>query len=246
MKSHFAMKCQAVQAKLAGYLDDKVSGAAHIAERVQMRVHLEDCLACRTELERFRKLAVLLSRVPQNVPPADLAVRIKVAAAQREAKQNWRGRWQLARDRAEILLDNVARPLTLPATGGFFAAIAIFALVFQMIAPGLTVRAVQNDTEINLMRPAELLTLADYPEAFAFEPPEGDAVMPHGLLVDVTVNARGQFDGYQVVSGPASPATLRQLDQILMFSTFRPMMSFGRPTSGGHVMLSFSAVRVRG
>jgi hypothetical protein len=70
--------------------------------------------------------------------------------------------------------------------------------------------------------------------------------MPHGLLVDVTVNARGQFDGYQVVSGPASPATLRQLDQILMFSTFRPMMSFGRPTSGGHVMLSFSAVRVRG
>jgi len=32
--------------------------------------------------KRFRKLAVMLSRMPRNIPPADLAVRIKVAAAQ--------------------------------------------------------------------------------------------------------------------------------------------------------------------
>ncbi len=112
-----------------------------------------------------------------------------------------------------------------------------------MIAPGLTVRAVQNDTDINLMRPAEVLTLADYPEAWA---PDGDAAMPHGLLVDVTINAKGQFDGYQILSGPATQETRHQLDQILMFSSFRPMLSFGRPTNGGHVILSFSAVRVRG
>jgi len=36
------------------------------------------------------------------------------------------------------------------------------------------------------------------------------------------------------------------LDQLLFFYRFRPMLSFGRPTSGGHVVLSFSAVRVRG
>jgi hypothetical protein len=33
---------------------------------------------------------------------------------------------------------------------------------------------------------------------------------------------------------------------VLLFSRFRPMMSFGRPTSGGHVVLSFSEVRVKG
>jgi len=37
-----------------------------------------------------------------------------------------------------------------------------------------------------------------------------------------------------------------QLDQMLLFSRFSPMLSFGRPTAGGHVVLSFSAVRVRG
>ncbi len=239
------MKCLSVQNKLAGYLDYTVNGAARIEERVQIRAHLEGCAACRTELERFRKLAVLLSRVPKNLPPSDLAVRIKVAAAQREPTQTWRGRLQRIRDRAEILFDNVARPLTLPATGGVLSAIVVFAVVFQMIAPGLTVRAVENDTEINLMRPAELLTLADYPEAWAPESSDGDATA-HGLLVDVSVNSRGQFEGYQILSGPVTPETRRQLDQILMFSSFRPMLSFGRPTNGGHVMLSFSAVRVRG
>ena len=48
------------------------------------------------------------------------------------------------KDRAEILLDNVFRPLTVPATGGFLSAIVVFVLVFQMIAPGTTVRAVQK------------------------------------------------------------------------------------------------------
>jgi hypothetical protein len=241
------MKCKIVQSKLAGYLDDAVSGAACIEERVQMRGHLEACAACRAELERFRKLAVLLSRVPANVPPPDLAVRIKVAAAQMEPTQTWVGRLRQMRDHAGILLDNVARPLTVPATGGFFSAIAVFAIVFQMIAPGLTVRAVESDTTtINLMRPAELLTLADYPESWAPEATASDTSMPHGLLVDVSVNAKGQFDGYQILSGPATPETCHQLDQILMFSSFRPMLSFGRPTNGGHVILSFSAVRVRG
>jgi hypothetical protein len=240
------MKCHTVQTRLAGYLDDAVTGAARTHERAQLRAHLDDCAACRGELERFRKLAVLLSRIPQSAPPPDLAVRIKVAAAQMEPTRHWSGRWRKFRDRAEILLDNVARPLTLPATGGVLSAIAVFAVVCQLIAPGLTVRAVQNDTDINLMRPAEVLTLADYPEAWAPEPPEGDSAMPHGLLVDVSVNAKGRFDGYQILSGPSTQETRHQLDQILMFSSFRPMLSFGRPTNGGHVILSFSAVRVRG
>jgi len=42
-------------------------------------------------------------------------------------------------------------------------------LVLQMIVPGTTVRAVQNDVALNLMRPAELVSLSDYPQAWAPE-----------------------------------------------------------------------------
>ncbi len=240
------MKCTTVQSSLAGYLDDAMTGAARAEERVEIREHLEGCNVCRAELEKFRKLAVLLSRQPKIVPPRDLAVRIKVAAAQAQHSQDWPGRIRRMKDHAEIVLENVFRPLTVPATGGFFSAILVFVLVFQTIAPGITVRAVQNDVPINLMRPAELVSLSEYPQAWAPEKHDLELSLPHGLLIDVTVDAQGQMTGYQILSGPTSRELRHQLDQMLFFSRFSPMLSFGRPTAGGHVILSFSAVRVRG
>jgi anti-sigma factor RsiW len=240
------MKCTTVQSRLAGYLDDAITGAARVKERTLVSEHLEGCSQCRAELQRFRKLSVLLSRVAKSVPPADLAVRIKVAAAQVQHTQDWPSRLRKMKDRAEIVLDNVLRPLTLPATGGFFSAIFMFVIVFQMIAPGITVRAVQDDVQLNLMRPAELIALSDYPQAWASEQHDLELSLPHGLLVDVTVDARGQMTDYQILAGPSSVDLRHQLDQMLLFSRFSPMLSFGRPTNGGHVILSFSAVHVRG
>jgi anti-sigma factor RsiW len=240
------MKCTTVQPKLASYLDDAISGSAQVQERGRISAHLADCSNCREELQRFRKLSVLLSRVPKAVPPPHLAVRIKVAAAQSQHSQNWPNRLRHWKDRAEVVLDNVFRPLTLPATGGLFSAILVFALVIQMIAPGITVSAVQNDVQLNLMRPAELIALSDYPQAWAPEQHDLELSLPHGLLVDVTVDAHGQMADYQILSGPSSLELRHQLDQMLLFSRFSPMTSFGRPTAGGHVILSFSAVHVRG
>jgi hypothetical protein len=240
------MKCDTVRTKLAGYLDDAMTGAARVEGCIEIREHLEGCNVCRAELQKFRKLAVLLSRMPKSVPPVDLAVRIKVAAAQSQPSHDWPSRLRRMKDRAEILLDNVFRPLTLPATGGFFSAILVFVLVFQMIVPGITVRAVQNDVALNLMRPAELLTLTDYPQSWSQDQSDLELSLPHGLLIDVTVDAHGQMTDYQILSGPDSLELRRQLDQMLLFSRFSPMLSFGRPTAGGHVVLSFSAVHVRG
>jgi hypothetical protein len=240
------MKCTAVRANLAGYMDDAITGAAQARQRVQVREHLNSCAGCRDELEQFRKLSALLSRVPRSLPPADLATRIRVAAAQSPDRENAPSTWHRMRDRAEILLDNVFRPITLPATGGFASAILVFVVVLQLIVPGITVRAVQNDVPLNILRPAELITLSDYPQAWAPEGHDSELALPHGLLLDVTVDAHGGMVGYQILSGPHSVDLRHQLDQMLLFSRFRPMLSFGRPTAGGHVILSFSAVRVRG
>ena len=239
------MKCQTVRPKLAGYLDG-APRAARAQDRIQVREHLEGCAPCRAELERFRKLSALLSRMPRQLPPPDLAVRIRVSAAQLVETQTLAGRARKVLNRAEILLDNVFRPLTLPATGGFFSAIVIFAIVLQQIAPGAAVRAVANDVPINILRPAELITLSDYPQSWAPEQQEVELSLPHGVLVDVTVDQHGAMAGYQILAGPTNIGLRHQIDQMLLFSRFRPMMSFGRPTSGGHVILSFTAVRVRG
>lgn len=240
------MKCQKVRARLAGYLDDALAGAPDQQERRDIGQHLETCEGCREELQSYRKLSVLLSRMPRALPPADLAVRIRVAASQAQETRDWAHRWQHIKDHAEILLDNVFRPLTVPATGGLFSAIVVFVFVLHMILPGITVQADPNDIPIGLLRPAELISLSDYPGTALAEVQHPDVELQHELLVDVTVDARGQMMNYNIITGQDTPELRHQLDQMLIFSRFRPMLSFGRPVAGGHVVLSFSAIHVRG
>lgn len=240
------MKCEKVHTKLAGYLDDAVTSATRPEERQEVRAHLDGCADCREELQRYRKLGVLLSRMPRAIPPAELAVRIKVAAAQAKATQDWPSRWQHFKDRVEILFENTWRPITVPATGGLFSAILVFIFVLHMILPGSTVQADPNDLPLGLLRPAELISLSDNPDGMDPEEQHPDVILDNDLRVDVTVDANGEMSTYRILSGPDSPNLRHQLDQILIFSRFRPMLSFGRPTPGGHVVLSFSAVHVRG
>jgi len=243
------MKCEKVSTKLAGYLDDAVLPGARPEQRQEMSAHLEICSDCREQLQRYRRLGVLLSKMPRAVPPADLAIRIKVAAAQAQSTQDWRSRWQHLKDRAEVLFENTYRPLTVPATGGLFGAIIVFVFVLHMILPGITVQANPNDQPVGLWRPAELIALSDNPGGPTGTDPEEqhpDVILQNDLLVDVTIDAQGAMSTYRILSGSDSPKLRHQLDQILLFSRFRPMMSFGRPMAGGHVVMSFSAVHVRG
>jgi len=70
--------------------------------------------------------------------------------------------------------------------------------------------------------------------------------LQHDILVDVVVDAQGQMSTYDIIDGPDTPSIRHQLDQVLFFSRFRPMLSFGRPIPGGHVVLNFSSINVRG
>src|SRR5260370_5808551 len=101
-------------------------------------------------------MSALLSQVGGNLRRADWAVRIRVAAAQSIPTQDLPSRLQRMRDRAEILLDNVFRPMTVPATGGFFSAILVFVLVLQLIAPGITVQAVPQALPLRIPPPGHL------------------------------------------------------------------------------------------
>ena len=141
------MKCEKVHSRLAGYLDDALVAASHSEERSAIREHLEGCAGCREELQRYRKMSMLLSRAGRALPPSNLAVRIKVAAAQAQGTMDWASRWQRIKDRVEILVDNVFGPLTVPATGGLFSAILIFVFVLHIMLPGITVQADPNAAE---------------------------------------------------------------------------------------------------
>ena len=131
----------------------------------------------------------------------------------------------------------------MPATGGLTVALIVFVMVCQLLGLGTPLRAVTDDSPTNLLQPARLEALAPFPVTGLEESGHSG---PHALLVATTINAQGEAVIYEILEGPDNPAIRRQLDQVLLFSRFRPQMSFGRFTSGGHVVLSFSDISVRG
>jgi hypothetical protein len=226
--------CETVRAQLPGFLD----GALRWREHAPVQAHLESCADCRRELETYRKLSGLMSRVEPVAPPPDLALRVRNAVSRARAELPLHRRlW----NRLDLVLENMLEPIAVPATGGLVSALVVFVVVLQHLFVGIPLGAVPNDVPTNLMQPARLEALANFPLSNDELAGGGEA-----LMVEATVNFRGEVVGYEIVAGPESRAVRRQLEQVLYFSRFRPAMIFGRPVTGGRVLLSFSEVRVRG
>jgi hypothetical protein len=230
------MTCWKMRRKLPGYLD----GALPSADQKQLRNHLDTCAGCRGELERYRKMGAVMSRVDRAAPPADLAVRIRVRVSEARNVESWTRRvWS----RAVMVFRNILEPLAVPVSGGALTSALAFLLILQNLLAGVPLGAVPNDLPTNLLQPARLESLAQFPLLEGDE--EGGLTARH-LVVEVTLDARGQMVDYQILAGPDGAHLRRHLDQVLMFSRFRPQMSFGRPIPGGRVILNFSEVRVQG
>lgn len=237
------MECERVKRLLPGYLDGALPSRSWSETHVMIGQHLEACGSCREELRTYHALSSVMSQMKRPAPPADLALRIRVAASQRLATRPWLHYARRARTRAEMVLKNILEPLALPATGGFTVALIVFVVVCQLLGLGMPLRAMTDDSPTNLLQPARLEALAPFPVTGLEESGHSG---PHGLLVETTINAQGEAVMYQILAGPDTPTIRRQLDLVLLFSRFRPQMSFGRFTSGGRVVLSFSDISVRG
>jgi hypothetical protein len=235
--------CEKVKRLLPGYLDDAVPTGTWAETHVSVGQHLESCGECREELRAYQAMSSMMSRAQRPVPPADLALKIRVAAAQRLSDRSWLHYARRARTRAELVLKNILEPLAIPATGGFTVAFIVFVLVCQLLGLGVPLRADSTDSPTNLLQPARLEALAPFPITGLEESGHSG---PHALLVEATVNAQGEAVSYRILAGPDTDTVRRQLDLVLLFSRFRPQMSFGRFTSGGRVVLSFSDISIRG
>ena len=232
------MNCHEAELRLAGYTDDAISSR----ERVAVRQHLVSCTACREELERYRQLASYLANVEPIAVPGDLALKRRVQASQAGPKG---ARLARLRTRFSRWFEEILEPMALPATGGILTALVVFVFLVQNILVGLPLTGVvPNDLPLNLVQPASLERVAQYPLpgiAGADGAPNSGA-----LLLEATLNAEGEVVFYKILAGPSDKAVTRQIDQVLLFSRVRPQLSFGRPTDGGRVLLNFSEVRVHG
>ena len=57
---------------------------------------------------------------------------------------------------------------------------------------------------------------------------------------------RARWSATELFPARIDTAVQKQIDQVLLFSRFRPELSFGVPMAGGRVLLSFNEVHVHG
>lgn len=229
------MTCKNAQRLMPGSLD----GGLHAREQAQLRLHVESCPACRSELGKYRQLSAMMSRSERATPPPDLALKIRVALNRARDAEPWGRR---AWSRITITAENMLAPLALPATGGLATALLTFSIVFYNLLLGVPLGAVANDVPIHQIQPARLEALAPFPMPGGDSAGHDDGI----LLIEAVVNEQGQAVDYRILLGPDTLEVRRQLDSVVLFSKYRPQFSFGRPSAGGRVILSFSEVRVRG
>lgn len=241
------LRCGSVRYWLPGYLDGALpDGRGGSRLRARMAQHLDSCASCRAELNSYQALSRIVLGACADEPPDDLAVSIRVAVARSREAGGLKSLVDRCRHRLELLLDHLVEPLLIPVAGGAIVALIVFAFVFPILGGGLylPLPRATADLPTSLMQPARLQTLAGFPlpglDDGASRPDSA------GLLVEATVNADGQAVSYRVIGDPLDAGTQRQLDRVVLFSRFRPQLSFGKPTSSGRVVLGFSRIVVRG
>ncbi|MGA7293896.1 MAG: zf-HC2 domain-containing protein [Terriglobales bacterium] len=223
------MNCAQVRQLFSPYLDGRVSGS----EMHALSRHIEQCADCEWEYAAMQRTQQLLSGLGAKKAPADLALKLRVAIS-REASQKRRPRFE----GILVRLQNAFDAFMVPATAGLVSAILFFGLLLGFFALPSELQASSGDVPLMLYTGPQL-------ERSAFGTSLG-SIGDDSLVVEAYVDANGRVDDYRILSQPdEAKAVLPQLKNLLIFTTFRPALSMGRPTAGTAV-LSFSKISVRG
>ncbi len=220
------MKCTVAKRLMSSYLDSAVTRS----QLAQINEHLHDCEDCAADYSAGQHIQMLVGSLRRKVAPADLMLRLRVAASQ-EVANSQRSRWEMLRVRWE----NAFNATMVPATAGVVTTLIIFGLLISFLYP-VQVRAA-NDVPTMLYTPAQL----------QFTPFELSGVSSaESLVVEAYVGPDGRVQDYRILSAPENEEPLLpQLKNMLIFTTFHPATAFGQPTAS-RVVLSFSKVQVKG
>ncbi len=223
------MKCADAKPLFSSYLDGAVTGTQMHA----LGQHIESCPICHRDYALLSESQRLLTSVGRAKAPSDLALRLRVSISQEVAR--------VRRPRFEglsVRIQNAINAFMVPATAGLVAALVIFGVLMGFFGLPNVQAMSNNDVPLMLYTQPQL-------QSSAFGLTLG-AVNSDSLVIEAYVGADGRVEDYRIISdGADSQELLPQVKNMLIFTTFRPATSMGRPTTG-RAVLSFSKISVKG
>jgi hypothetical protein len=219
------MNCRESKLLLSPYLDGAVSGV----EMHAIGEHLAGCPACNHYYASLRQTQHLVAGLGRARAPQDLGLRLQLAISREASRPS-------AWERFQLRFEDGMRAFMVPATAGVLSAVLFFGLLIGFFALPPQLEASSNDVPISLYTPPKLQS-----SPFEFELAAGG-----GITVEAYVDANGRVQDYKIIStSEDTKSILPELNNMLIFATFRPATSFGQPIPG-RVILSFEKINVKG
>jgi hypothetical protein len=223
--------CSSVRSSLwdftAGTLDPEATG--------MVAAHLDDCRDCRLHRAEVGSLSSGLQHLPKMLPSPMLRTRLSVIASRERSRQmlrrNLAARFAEFRSRLKLMFDNVLRPVALPAMGGMLASTLCFGVIVDTlhIPPDWS-----DDIPVGL-----------YTEVAIDDVTPFSACAGKDVLVQLTIDRKGNVVGFEVPHGAASPEEMKEIGNFVLYSSFTPAMAFSEHVSG-KILVYIQHLNVRG
>jgi anti-sigma factor RsiW len=220
------MKCTEAISLFNPYLDGSLNGS----QMHSLADHFKTCVKCNAEYSSLKQTQNLLAGLGHKTPPADLALRIRVAISQQNS-----ARFSRRLQGFLVRLENSVNAFMLPAGAGLVTATVMFGVLIGFLAVPNKVSA--NDVPTSLYMPPRL-TSAPFVGSLTI-----DSASP--VVIEAYVDSNGRVADYRIIAGEDTQEVRKQLDRSLIFTVFEPAMSFGQPATG-KVVITFSNVDVKG
>jgi hypothetical protein len=224
------LNCKSVRSALWDYMTDALDGP----EGVMISAHLGECRECGLHHAEVRSLRTGLRSLPKlNVSPL-LRTRLRVVASRERSRQalrrNLAARISDLRSRAKLVFDNLLRPIAVPAAGGMLASFLCF---------GAIVDTLQYHPEWSNDIPVGLYTQVAIDDVSPF------SVDGKDVMVQLTIDKDGVVTDFEVPQGTSSPDELREIGNLVLYSSFSPATAFGQRVTG-KILVNIHHITIRG
>jgi hypothetical protein len=220
--------CDVARELMSPFIDSMVT-----AEEAEcLRAHVSECAPCSRQLQTFISLRTLVAGVEPVAVPEDLQLDTRLRLSH-ERRPNDRNRWQAR-------VDNILKPLAVPAVMGVALSLVGITVLFGSLFAPREVHANYNELGGPLVATYEppRTTTPTLKRFSRMMSPD----LEQALSIQTEVNDKGLVVDYSIIGGTRSANVDQWLQEMLLLAQFRPATSWGNPVPS-RVILSFVNVR---
>lgn len=230
------MNCASVRSALWDY----AAGTLGSSEREGVALHLEMCRECALHRAEVRSLRTGLKSLREKSASSMLATRLRVLGSRERSRllrrRDLAARLKDLRSSAALVFDHLLYPFAVPAAGGILASFFCIVMIVDTLhfhpewQPDIPVVGLFTQVTIDGVSP------------FSVDGPD--------VTLQVTVDASGAVSDFEVPADgkqnhDSSPAEMKEIGNMVLFSTFTPATSFGQKVSG-KILVGSRHINIRG